>query len=264
MFQEIGWIEIKWIVTIGAIFALCTCLIGAMFPLPRVLYAMSTDGIIFKKFKKIHPKFQTPALATVLSGLLAATMAMIFDLNQLIDMMSIGTLLAYTIVSICVLVLRYQSPYSEVEDSKLTNVIIIKQIFNTNSLKHPNLLSSTITKFAICIFSALSLAFGLVINLVATLDEITIPYMVLLIILGAGLLLLLLIIARQPPADDKLTFQVPLVPFIPCISVLINLYLMVQLDADTWIRFCVWGLLGLSIFYLSINFEYLDDFFISF
>lgn len=71
VFQEIGWIEIKWIVSIGAIFALCTSLLGAMFPLPRVLYAMSNDGIIFKKLKTIHPRTQTPIIATVLSGLLA-------------------------------------------------------------------------------------------------------------------------------------------------------------------------------------------------
>lgn len=92
VFQEIGWIEVKWIVSIGAIFALCTSLLGAMFPLPRVLYAMAQDGILFKVLKKIHPKRQTPIVATMLSGLFAAVMALIFDLHQLIDMMSIGTL----------------------------------------------------------------------------------------------------------------------------------------------------------------------------
>lgn len=63
-----------------------------MFPLPRVLYAMAQDGILFKVLKKIHPKRQTPIVATMLSGLFAAVMALIFDLHQLIDMMSIGTL----------------------------------------------------------------------------------------------------------------------------------------------------------------------------
>lgn len=46
-------------------------LIGTMFPLPRILYAMSCDGLLFGMFSDIHPRFQTPLLATLLSGLLA-------------------------------------------------------------------------------------------------------------------------------------------------------------------------------------------------
>jgi len=46
-------------------------LIGTMFPLPRILYAMSCDGLLFSMFSDIHPKYQTPLLATLLSGLLA-------------------------------------------------------------------------------------------------------------------------------------------------------------------------------------------------
>lgn len=65
LFDQLEWYEIKWIVSIGAIFALCTSLLGAMFPLPRVLYAMSSDGIIFKKLRTVHPKTQTPGTRLV-------------------------------------------------------------------------------------------------------------------------------------------------------------------------------------------------------
>lgn len=57
-----------WIVNIGAIFALCTSLLGAMFPLPRVLYAMASDGVIFKFLAKVHPKTQTPIIGTFVAG----------------------------------------------------------------------------------------------------------------------------------------------------------------------------------------------------
>lgn len=115
---------------------------------------MSNDGILYKTLKKIHPKTKTPALATMLSGLLAAIMALIFNLHQLIDMMSIGTLLAYTIVAVCVLVLRYQDDGLIV--AKEVNIgmpRIVKQLFNLNFTKQPDSLSSSISKIGIVVFS---------------------------------------------------------------------------------------------------------------
>lgn len=241
VFQEIGWIEIKWIVTIGAIFALCTCLLGAIFPLPRVLYAMATDGILFKGLRKINARTQTPLVATIYSGLLAATMALIFDLHQLIDMMSIGTLLAYTIVSICVLVLRYQcDETAEAVSLDATGAQVLRQLVNANSIKHANHLTTTIVKSAVVGFSVASIIMCSLLELA----DVTVGVTAAMAIVGAALLLFMLIIARQPVSDVRLTFKVPLVPWIPCLSVLINLYLMFQLDMQTWIRFGIWGAIG--------------------
>lgn len=69
VFDQIGWTVIKWVVTIGAVFALFTSLLGAMFPLPRVIYAMSSDAIIFKPLSKVNSWTKTPLLATIVSGL---------------------------------------------------------------------------------------------------------------------------------------------------------------------------------------------------
>lgn len=106
VFDRVGWPFARWVITIGALTGLSTSLLGAMFPLPRVLYAMATDGLIFRCLANVHPYTKTPLLATIVSGLLSGLMAALFNIDELADMMSIGTLLAYTLVSVAILLLR--------------------------------------------------------------------------------------------------------------------------------------------------------------
>lgn len=73
--------------------------------------------------------------------------------------------------------------------------------------------------------------------------ENTLTYVV-LTILGLIMVWLVIAIGRQPIKDETLAFKVPLVPLVPCLSILINLYLMLQLDSFTWIRFAVWMIIG--------------------
>lgn len=107
VFDKVGWSVAKYFISVGALAGLSTSLLGAMFPLPRVLYAMGSDGLIFRCLAEVHPRFKTPLLSTIISGVCAGFFAMIFDIDELADMMSIGTLLAYSLVAISVLILRY-------------------------------------------------------------------------------------------------------------------------------------------------------------
>lgn len=85
--------------------------------MPRVIYAMASDGVLFKFLSKVHPRFQTPLIATLIAGTFGGIMAAIFNLDDLINMMSIGTLTAYTLVAVCVLCLRYRKDVDGADDS---------------------------------------------------------------------------------------------------------------------------------------------------
>ena len=255
-----------------------------MFPLPRVLYAMASDGLIprplarydrlnaslFQRFinphSRVHPTLKTPLLATLLSGLLAACMALLFDLSQLVDMMSIGTLLAYTVVAVCVLLLRYRdtspalgaytplttggmnlkdlqdlvfsAPEDDLNDSEeelfpcqassssepVSWRAWVRQWGNLDRVISPTPLSSRVAGQAALLYCLLCPAAALVSSTAARL------------VVGSVMLVLLLVLARQPQDQTHLPFSVPLVPWLPAASILVNTVLTTRLSWQTWIR----------------------------
>ncbi|XP_025206587.1 probable cationic amino acid transporter isoform X1 [Melanaphis sacchari] len=114
MFVQVGAPRCQMIVAAGAMAGLLVSMFGSMFPMPRIIYSMAQDGLLFKSLSQIFPLTGTPVVATVLSGAASAVAALVINLDTLIEMMSIGTLFAYTLVSTCVLILRYQPQTSTV------------------------------------------------------------------------------------------------------------------------------------------------------
>uniref|UniRef100_M4AEV0 Zgc:175280 n=1 Tax=Xiphophorus maculatus TaxID=8083 RepID=M4AEV0_XIPMA len=213
-FTYIGWGPAKYVVAIGSLCALSTSLLGSMFPMPRVLFAMARDGLLFRSLSKMSSR-QSPVIATLVSGIVAAVMVLLFDLRMLVDIMSTGTLFAYTLVAICVLIIRYQAELSE--DSSLVVICVILSILISKGIDSLR----TLQWWSLLCVSV----FGLI------------------------LVVTVLLIWRQPQSSAKAAFMVPFVPWLPTFSTFVNVYLMVQLGSDTWIRYAVWMAVGLSIYF---------------
>ncbi len=104
----IAWL--KPIVSLGAIAGLASVVLVMLLGQPRIFYSMARDGLLPAVFGKVHPKFQTPYVSTILTGCVAGVIAGLFPIDILGQLVSIGTLLAFVIVSAGVIVLRYRSP----------------------------------------------------------------------------------------------------------------------------------------------------------
>ncbi|URD94361.1 hypothetical protein MUK42_29455 [Musa troglodytarum] len=105
--------DVQWavyIITSGAVLALCSALMGSLLPQPRILMAMARDGLLPSFFSDVNMRTQVPVKSTILTGIFAATLAFFMDVSQLAGMVSVGTLLAFTIVAISILILRYVPP----------------------------------------------------------------------------------------------------------------------------------------------------------
>ncbi|MPC14296.1 Cationic amino acid transporter 4 [Portunus trituberculatus] len=98
----------KYVVSIGALCGMTTTLFGSLFSLPRCVYAMAVDGLVFSWLARVSDKTKVPIITLLLCGFFSALIALLFDIEKLVEFMSIGTLMAYTIVSASVIILRYQ------------------------------------------------------------------------------------------------------------------------------------------------------------
>ncbi|XP_003902513.1 cationic amino acid transporter 2 isoform X1 [Papio anubis] len=271
-FEYVGWGPAKYVVAAGSLCALSTSLLGSIFPMPRVIYAMAEDGLLFKCLAQINSKTKTPIIATLSSGAVAALMAFLFDLKALVDMMSIGTLMAYSLVAACVLILRYQpglsyeqpkfSPEKDGLESsaRVTSksesqvTMLQRQGFSVRTLFCPSLLptqqSASLVSFLVGFLAFLVLGLSVLttygVHAITRLEAWSLALLALFLVLYVAIILT---IWRQPQNQQKVAFMVPFLPFLPAFSILVNIYLMVQLSADTWIRFSIWMAIGFLIYF---------------
>jgi len=97
-------------IKIGAIAGLSSVILVLLLGQPRIFFSMANDGLLPTSFSKVHPKFRTPYTTTILTGIVTAIVGGLFPIGALGEMVSIGTLLAFAIVSASILVLRKTEP----------------------------------------------------------------------------------------------------------------------------------------------------------
>lgn len=105
---QLAWLGV--FVKIGAIVGMTSVVLGSLLGQPRILLAMADDGLLPPAIARCHPRYKTPHVATVVSGVIFALIAGVFPLDILADLISIGILLAFAVVCIGVLILRRTRP----------------------------------------------------------------------------------------------------------------------------------------------------------
>jgi APA family basic amino acid/polyamine antiporter len=106
-------LNMKWtagIVAFGAVIATTSALLPYQAGQPRILFSMGRDGLLPAWTARVHPRFRTPHLSTILTGVVVATCSSVANINELVELTNIGTLFAFAIVAAGIIILRRKEP----------------------------------------------------------------------------------------------------------------------------------------------------------
>ncbi len=214
-FEKFGLTKFSGIIALSAVIAMASVLLVFQVGQPRIWMVMSRDGLLPKRFSKIHPRFRTPSFATVVNGFFVAIPALFMNLTEVTDLTSIGTLFAFVLVSGGVLLL---------DDKKSKRKLDGKfKIFYINS------------RYTVPI---LWIAFFVVLTyyqfpIKTIISYLTWPHIIFIIV---AITVSIIAIVREWS-------------LIPLLGLLTNLYLMAELGVTNWMRFLIWLVIGLSIYF---------------
>ncbi len=218
VFEKLGLHKIGYIISISAVVATTSVLLVFQLGQPRIWMSMSRDGLLPKKFAQVHPKFGTPSFATIVTGLLVGLPTLIMPADLVTDLTSIGTLFAFVLVCLGVLVL----PKLNKEQTK-----------GKFSLPYIN------GKYIIPILVAVFIWF--------TKERIVKSYLELGSESYHEILFLVFIILAVIISVYSFLKKYSVIPII---GALCCLYLMIEIPAESWIWFFVWMSIGLSIYFM--------------
>jgi amino acid transporter len=221
---------ISFVVSFSAVIAIATVLLVFQLGQPRIWMAMSRDGLLPKIFSSIHPRFRTPWFSTIVTGLVVAIPALFMNLTEVTDLASIGTLFAFVLVCGGVLVLNEQKE------------LVAERRFRTPYINGRWIVPGLVAAIALWLlvfdsgrvhdFLSLGASDGNFLHWWETFQH-KIPLLVYIC------LVIFLTIA---------TFRRSL-SLIPVLGLLTCGYLMTELGWTNWLRFFLWLLVGLVVYF---------------
>lgn len=216
VFEKIGMHKIGYLISISAVVATTSVLLVFQLGQPRIWMSMSRDGLLPKKFSKVHSKFGTPGFATIITGVFVGVPSLFMSISRMTDLTSIGTLFAFVLVCFGVLVLPKLSP-----DVK-------KKAFQLPYING---------QFIIPLLAAIFIYFGLdrISNAFAALATEGYQEFLYLIFVFVLIIVAVLSFIRK--------YSV-----IPVVGAMCCMYLMIEIPPVSWVWFFVWMTIGL-VFY---------------
>jgi APA family basic amino acid/polyamine antiporter len=212
--HPLHWVRL--VVLFGALMGMISSILVYQIGQSRVWFSMSRDGLLPKVFSNVHPRFRTPAFSTWVAGFVVAIPSGLFDIGTLADLSNIGTLFAFVLVSVGVIVLRFR------EQERRRSFVV------PGGPKHPKSMTATLLYAAAGIVIVLALRY-------------------LIGFVPSEWFRLLLLTAL---AIGFLLWLWRAVLLIPLLSVVFCFLLMAGLPIMTWYRFLIWLVIGLVIYFL--------------
>ncbi|KAL5206808.1 hypothetical protein ABZP36_035017 [Zizania latifolia] len=269
-----------YLVTTGAVLALCSTLMGSILPQPRILMAMARDGLLPSFFSDVNQRTQVPVKSTIVTGICAACLAFFMDVSQLAGMVSVGTLLAFTVVAVSILILRYVPPDEVPLPSSLEASFRLSQEYDEEKVKGPvdeshekessvvesisdpliekplysSMDEAKRRRTAAC--SIASVCVGVLV-LTTSASATFLPFLLRCFVCVFGGLLLLAglgVLCWIDQDDGRHSFGhsggfiCPFVPLLPVMCILVNTYLLINLGGGTWMRVGVWLVMGVFVY----------------
>eukprot|EP01132_Coremiostelium_polycephalum_P009963 gene9963-12215_t len=210
---------IKWaamILSLGTLTSLTASTLCSLLGQPRIYLQMAKDGLFFQKFATVSKKSQVPIFGTVFTGVFASILAIVLDLDQLTNMISVGTLLAFTVVCAGVVVMRFR---------------------DENGVD-PNKIPTSLLLFVLFIFACL---FGL-----SSGNDWNMGFQ---ISFSVVMLAVMVVLFFRKQLDIPKTFKCPFNPIVPCLGIIVNSYFIMQLTIDSLYRVLIWTAVGASIYF---------------
>ncbi|MFM8597085.1 MAG: amino acid permease [Flavobacteriales bacterium] len=231
VFEQINKPKMTFIISISAVVAMASVLLVFQMGQPRIWLSMSRDGLLPKRFSRIHPKYKTPSFATIVVGFVVAVPALFMNLTMVTDLCSIGTLFAFVLVCGGVLVLQnkpdlqrgsFKTPYM---NAGYVLPYIFIGIFTIGILERAGLWESNLQLF------------DRVYNFLKFQSWSDFGHKIPALIFWMFALFLTIMSVPQ-----KLSL-------IPSLGLLCCLYMMSEIPVQNWIYFGIWLVIGLVIYF---------------